>query len=156
MSFELLQGIIAKFGGEFAPDSLVWSQATNTTVDYQLTMPTKWVAYLLEMSGYTSGEDVSVTFIDHNNIPRWEWTEYLDTQKAWEVLPFLEKFYTGTITFRFQNTATVTRSVAWSTTVILIPEANRIDFEAAVKGLADLIPTLKNIENLLREVKTMG
>jgi len=142
---DFIQAIAAKYGGEFAPESSVWTQSASSIVDMELTIPSKWVGYLLEVIGYSSGSDVKVTFIDHNDIPRWEWTELLDTEAHTDVIPFLEKFYSGTIKFRFTNTSGANRTVGWYVVILLIPEENRIAFEKAVKELADLVPTLKKI-----------
>jgi len=141
----LLQSIAAKYGGEFAPDSLVWSMAAGDIVDYELTIPTNWVGYLLEVSGYTTGGDINVIFYDQDNIPRWEWTEFIDTQKDFPVLPFLEKFYTGTIKFRFTNKGTATQDIGFATTMLLIPEENRIEFEKEMKDLSSILPLLRKI-----------
>jgi len=142
---DFIQAIAAKWGGEFAPDSAVWAQSANSIVDLELTIPDKWIGYLIYISGYTNGENVKVTFYDHDNIPRWEWTEFIDTEVHTYVLPFLEKWYRNTIKFRFENTAAASRTIGWYVVVLLIPEANRDEFESAVKGLADLIPLLDQI-----------
>jgi len=141
----ILQAIAAKHGGEFAPDSLVFDMGSGDIVDYTLTIPDKWVAYLIEVSGYTTDYGINVVFYDNDNIPRWEWTEYIDTQKDWPVIPFLEKFYKGSIKFRFTNNNAGTVTVGWATTVLLIPEDERNAFEEDVRQLADLIPLLKKI-----------
>lgn len=63
------------------------------------------------------------------------------------------------IKFSFNNTSGASRSVGLVTTGILIPETSRIDFEKAVKELADLIPLLRKITEELasgiREIKTL-
>ena len=156
---ELIEAVVAKFGGEFSSDSAVWAQATNTTVDYELTIPTNWVFYLTKVSGYANGGDVRCTFYDQDNIPRWEWTEFIDTNTDFEIVPFLEKSYKGTIKFSFNNTSGANRSVGFVTTGILIPETNRIEFEKAIKESADLIPLLRKIAEELtsgvEEIKTV-
>jgi len=146
---DFIQAVAAKWGGEFAPDSAVWSQTANSIVDLELTIPEKWVGYLIYISGYTNGEGVKVTFYDHDNMPRWEWTEFIDTEVHTYVLPFLEKWYRDTIKFRFENTSTATRTIGFYVVVLLIPEANRIEFENNVKSLANLIPVLENIAGKL-------
>ena len=151
---ELIEAITAKFGGEFASDSAIWSQATNTTVEYQLTIPTKWVFYLTKVSGYTNGGDVSCTFYDQDGIPRWEWTEFIDTNTQFDILPFLEKFYNDTIKFSFSNTSGANRTIGFVTSGILIPETNRINFENAVKENADLVPILTKILLSLQKFET--
>ena len=158
MVYELIESIAAKRGGENAPDSLVWAQAAGTVVDFLLTIPDKWVGYLIMCSGYTSGDKVRVTFIDHDGFPRWEWTQLTDTMKEYKILPILEKWYKGTIKFRFKNESTAARTISWCTEVLLIPEAERENFEKDVKAIADIIPTileLKDIKTLLVEIRDL-
>jgi hypothetical protein len=136
---DLIQAIAFKFGGQYAVDSAVWSQAADTTVEYILTIPATWVAYLIEQSGYTSGGDMRVTFIDQDGFARFEWTELLDTQKIYEILPFMEKFYKSDIIWRFKNESSATRTTGWCTTFLIIPESNRLRFEKAIKKIADIV-----------------
>jgi len=138
-----LQAIAAKYAGEFSPDSYVWAQATLTTVDYTLSIPDNWIAYLLNVSGYASGTGVDVKFIDQDGFLRWEWTALKDTNTEYSVLPILEKAYTGSIIFRFYNSSSATRTIGWATIVLLIPESSRNDFENAVKAFADVPGLLK-------------
>jgi len=163
MVYEFVEAIAKRRSGEYAPDSLNWAQAAGTTVDFELTIPDKWVGYLMMVSGYTTGDLVKVTFIDHDGIPRWEWTELMDTMRDYKVLPVLEKWYRGTIKFRFVNNSSTTRTMSWCTEILLIPEAEREDFEKDVRALADLIPAMKTlveVKDLLEElapaVKTLA
>ena len=112
----------------------------------ELTIPNKWVGYLCHIIGYSTGDNVKAQFIDQNGIPRWEWTEFLDTEAHTNVIPFLEKFYKGTIKFRFINSASSSRSIGLYVVILLIPEQNRIAFENAVKDLAELIPLLRTLK----------
>jgi len=143
MVFELIQAIAKRRGGEYSPDSAVWTQSPGTIVDYELTIPERWVGYLFQVSGYTSGPAVNLKFIDQDGILRWEWTDLLDTQKDWPVLPMLEKAYRGTIRFRFTNNSASNRTIGWATEVLLIPDAERDAFEQDVQALADLVPLLR-------------
>ena len=145
-----LQAIAIKQGGQFAPDSLVFTHLTGTIVDYSLSIPSNYVAYLLKTGGYTQVDGIKVEFIDQDGAERWEWTEYMDVFSEHEIMPFLEKRYKDTIIFRFTNTSGSSSSIGWFTDVLLIPAQNFNEFEADVKALGDFIPVLKEIRDLLR------
>ena len=152
MDQTILQAIAFKHAGQFAPDSLVFTLNNGAIVDYVLTIPTKYVAYLLKTGGYTQVDGISVKFIDQDGVERWDWTEFVDTYSEHEIMPFLEKRYKGAIRFRFANTSGSSSSVGWITDVLLIPEQNFKGFEDDVKALSDFIPLLKEIRDKLNPV----
>lgn len=145
----ILQAIVAKFGGQFSPQSRVLVVGANDTETYPITIPENYVAYLLEVSAYAQGENIEAELRDSKNFVEYTWDEYIDTQKTWTIIPFTENFYTDSVTFKFINSGAVAQTIGWSSIWILILEADRPDFEAAIEEVGDLIPLLKSIDSTL-------
>jgi len=151
----LLQAIVAKHGGRFYPRSTVFNIAAGATHDYQINLPDtpNIIGYLISVKGYTQGGDIKVELFDNKNIKLYTWDEYIDTEESTEILPFTEKFYIKNATFRFTNSGAVAQDIGWYTIWIYMPNENRINFETAIKEVADLIPLLRNISDNIGAIR---
>lgn len=151
----LLQSIVAKYGGQFSPQSRVLVVGANDDETYPITIPANYIAYLLEVSAYAQGENIKVELLDPKGFVKYTWDEYIDTQKTWTIIPFTENFYNNTVNFKFTNSGAAAQTIGWSSIWIFILESDRLEFEAAIQEVAELIPVLKSIDSTLDAIHNL-
>lgn len=148
----LLQSIAMKYGVQFSPQSRVLDVGANDSETYTITIPDNYAAYLLEVGAYAQGEKIKAELADSKGFVEYTWDEYIDTQRTWIIIPFTENVYSNSVTFKFINSGATTQTIGWSSIWILVKESDRQDFEAAIREVADLVPTLKSIYSALAAI----
>jgi len=135
----LIEPIVKKYGGEYHVASGNFDVGAGEIVDFRIGVVTNYYYYIHKISGYVTESNVKVTFIDNDGMARWTWDNFPDFMITTEVIPFLEKRYSGWVTFRYINSSANTASCSLMVTLIEIPATKVNEFERDVMNLSNLI-----------------
>jgi len=154
---EFIESIIKKHNGEIEIASTNFTVGAGETVSVEhILKPETHFFYILTISGYVTEDGVKVTFFDQDNIPRWTWTEFPDTFVSFEIVPFIEKKYSGTVRFEYTNNSSATSTCSLCVKYLAIPGSNVDEFERDIKELANFVKTLKEINENLKFIRVLG